>query len=132
MKTVFADAGYWSALFNPRDILHPKAVALSQTLQDVSIVTSQVVLIEFLNHYAALEQQFRQSAVQVVRSLQQAPDVEIVPQTIEQFEDALTLFDGDVERMTGDRKACALHTNRSAQDIHCILICPLGLAAVSD
>jgi hypothetical protein len=33
-----------------------------------SIITSQMVLTEFLNHYAALGQPFRQRAVQVVRS----------------------------------------------------------------
>lgn len=34
------------------------------------IVTSQMALTEFLNHYAALGQPFRQRAVQIVRSLQ--------------------------------------------------------------
>jgi hypothetical protein len=67
--TVFADAGYWIALFNPRDQLHAKAISISTTLQGRSIVTSQMVLTEFLNHYAALEQPFRQRAAQVVRCL---------------------------------------------------------------
>lgn len=76
MNAVFADAGYWIALFNPRDQLHAKAIMVSGTLQDRPIVTSQMVLTEFLNHYAALGQPFRQRAVQVVRSLQDDPDVE--------------------------------------------------------
>ena len=78
---MFADAGYWIALFNPRDQLHAKAISVSTTLQGRSIVTSQMVLTEFLNHYAALGQPFRQRAVQVVRSLQDNVDVEVVPQT---------------------------------------------------
>jgi predicted nucleic acid-binding protein len=65
---VFADAGYWIALFNLRDQLHAKAISVSTILPGRSIITSQMVLTEFLNHYAALEQPFRQRAVQVVRS----------------------------------------------------------------
>ena len=89
---MFADAGYWIALFNPRDQLHAKAISVSTTLQGQSIVTSQMVLTEFLNHYAALGQPFRQRAVQVVRSLQDNVDVEVVPQTEAQFAAALTLY----------------------------------------
>lgn len=59
MNGVFADTGYWIALFNPRDQLHAKAVTASQVLQGRQIVTSQMVLTEFLNHYAALGQPFR-------------------------------------------------------------------------
>jgi len=92
MSAVFADAGYWIALFNPRDNLHAKAVSMAQAAQGRPIVTSQMVLTEFLNYYASLGQLFRQRAVQVVRSLQQAAEVEIVPQTAEQFEAALTLY----------------------------------------
>ena len=92
MNAVFADAGYWIALFNPRDQLHAKAISVSTTLQGRSIVTSQMVLTEFLNHYAALGQLFRQRAVQVVRSLQGNVDVEVVPQTDAQFAAALTLY----------------------------------------
>ncbi len=92
MNGVFADTGYWIALFNPRDQLHAKAVTASQVRQGRQIVTSQMVLTEFLNHYAALGQPFRQRAVQVVRSFQSNVDVEIVPQTDGQFAAALTLY----------------------------------------
>ena len=92
MNAVFADAGYWIALFNPRDQLHTKALTISSTLQGRTIITSQVVLTEFRNHCAALGQPFRQRAVQVVRSLEDDPDVEIVPQTESQFTAALTLY----------------------------------------
>ena len=92
MNAVFADAGYWIALFNPRDRLHDIATAVSQTTQNQSIVTSQLVLMEFLNYYASLGQIFRQQAVEVVRNLQQYPNIEIVPLSDEQFEAALTMY----------------------------------------
>jgi hypothetical protein len=34
MNAVFADAGYWIALFNPRDQLHDKAVVAAQATQE--------------------------------------------------------------------------------------------------
>ena len=92
MNTVFADAGYWIALFNPRDQLHDKAVVAAQVTQERPIVTSQMMLTEFLNHYASFGEPFRQRAVQVVRSLQDDAGVEIVSQTAEQFAAALTLY----------------------------------------
>jgi len=92
MNALFADAGYWIALFNPRDQLHTKAITVSNSLQGRPIVTSQMALIEFLNHYAALGQPFRQHAVQIVRSLQDDADVEVVLQTEAQFAAALTLY----------------------------------------
>jgi uncharacterized protein len=56
------------------------------------LITSQMVLTEFLNHYAALGQQFRERAVQVARQLENHADVEVVPQTAAQFEAALALY----------------------------------------
>ena len=92
MNAVFADAGYWIALFHPRDRLHSKALAVSQSLKGQRIVTSQVVLTEFLNHFAAFGPQFQQKAVQVIDSLKASSSVEIVAQTSEQFDAALSLY----------------------------------------
>ena len=92
MNAIFADAGYWIALFNPRDVLHVKGLTVARAMQGRPIVTSQMVLTEFLNYYASLGQSFRQQAVRVVRSLQQATEVEIVPKTDEQFLAALTFY----------------------------------------
>ncbi len=79
MKAIFADTGYWIALFNPQDYLHSKAIAVSQVTQNRPLITSQMVLTEFLNHYSVLGQFFRQRAVLVVRNLQQDTNVEIIP-----------------------------------------------------
>lgn len=93
MKMVFADASYWIALFNPRDRLHDKAIAVAKILGNTTrIVTSQIVLLEFLNHYASFGSHFRQGAVKVVRNLQQNSQIEIVALTSDQFETALALY----------------------------------------
>jgi len=92
MRPVFADAGYWIGLFDPHDRLHAKAASVSRTLKGRQIVTSQIVLMEFLNHYASLGPLLRQRAVHVVRSLQEDLSVPIVPQSGELFEAALALY----------------------------------------
>jgi uncharacterized protein len=43
MKTVFADAGYWIAILNPTGDLHIRAISLSNALDPVQIVTSDMV-----------------------------------------------------------------------------------------
>ena len=50
MITVFADAGYWIAMYDPQDALHPKARQVTRELGQISIVTSEMVLVEFLNY----------------------------------------------------------------------------------
>jgi len=92
MNEIFADTGYWIALFKPRDDLHAKALTVARVTQGRPLVTSQMALTEFLNYFASLGQSFRRQAVQVVRSLQQAAEVEIVPQTDAQFQAALTFY----------------------------------------
>ncbi|MGB0563368.1 MAG: hypothetical protein ACPGVO_16420 [Spirulinaceae cyanobacterium] len=52
MKTVFADTGYWIALLDPQDTLHPKAIQCSTSLVQATVYTSEMVLSEFLNHFA--------------------------------------------------------------------------------
>ena len=47
---------------------------------------------EFLNYYASLGRIFRQRAVEVAKNLQQYPNVEVVPLSVEQFEAALTMY----------------------------------------
>ena len=52
MKAVFADASFWVALLNPKDDLHEKARAVSESLGPVHVVTSEMVLVELLNEFA--------------------------------------------------------------------------------
>ncbi len=49
MRAVFADTFYWIALANRRDTWHEKAKFVSKSLGQVRVVTTDEVLIEFLN-----------------------------------------------------------------------------------
>lgn len=67
MKTVFADTGYWIALLNPRDELHTKAKAVSISLGSLQIITSELVLSELLNSFAARGVHLRQAASALIK-----------------------------------------------------------------
>jgi predicted nucleic acid-binding protein len=51
MKLVFADTSYWIALLNPRDDLHRENVAAARSHCTDRVVTSEVILVEFLNAF---------------------------------------------------------------------------------
>ena len=92
MKTVFADAGYWIANFNPRDEWHENAKTATAQLGKFRVVTSQMVLVEFLTHCGGSGQELRVSAANVVNDLVIDPNVEIVPQSSAQFDLALERY----------------------------------------
>ena len=98
MTAVFADAGYWIALWRPRDALHERAVAVAENLGAITVVTTQLVLIEALDAMAGAGEFRRQFAVQMVRELEQDPDVEIVPQTDAQFQAAVERYDARADQ----------------------------------
>lgn len=89
MERVFADTGYWIALLNPRDDLHAKATATSRDYSLNQIVTSEMVLTEFLNSFSDYGPRLRQAAARAVGTLREASEIVISPQTTQLFEKAL-------------------------------------------
>lgn len=88
MARVFADTGYWIALLNSRDELHQKASTVSRDLALDQIVTTEMVLTEFLNSFSDYGPHLRQAAAKAVESLRQSKVV-IFPQTTHLFANAL-------------------------------------------
>lgn len=80
MKKVFADTLYWVAVVRPRDQWQSAALMAKKALGEVSLVTTDEVLGEFL---AVLRQRphLREKAVQMVRAILKSPNVNVVPQT---------------------------------------------------
>lgn len=89
MSAIFADAGYWIALWHTRDSLHAKALEIASTLGASSLVTTHMVLTEALDAMAGMGEFRRQYAAQMVRELESNPRIEIIPQTDAQFRTAL-------------------------------------------
>ncbi len=98
MKRLFADTSYWIALFNPRDDLHGRAVAAAQSSSDDRIITSDMVLVEFLNGFSDRGPRLRSAASKAVRTLQSSPNVTVIPQTSDQFERALGRYEERIDK----------------------------------
>jgi len=92
VKTVFADTGYWIALLNPRDELHPRAQAVSTSLCPLRLITSEMVLTELLNSFAPRGMHLRQAASALIVQLYKDPNTSVIPQTSIQFNEALSLY----------------------------------------
>lgn len=52
MREIFADSFYWIALANPKDQWHQAATDFSRANQEATLVTTDEVLVEFLNYFA--------------------------------------------------------------------------------
>lgn len=63
LRKIFADTGYWIALLNPDDALHQKARSLTISLNNLAIVSSEMVFTELLNAFSS-------SAFSTVKSFQ--------------------------------------------------------------
>lgn len=92
MRNVFADTGYWIALLNPRDELHTRAKEVSISLSPLAIITSEMVLTELLNSFAARGIHLRQAASALIEQLYNDPNTTVIPQTSIQFKAALSLY----------------------------------------
>lgn len=89
---VFADTNYWIALINARDQLHNKAIAISERLSAVEIVTSEMVLVEVLNGFSNAGWLLRDLAASSIQALRLNPRIRIIPQTDAQFRSALERY----------------------------------------
>ncbi len=85
LSVVFADAGYWIALWNPRDSLHNRALTVANVHGATRVVTTQMALTETLDAMAGMGEFRRQLAIRMLRDLDDDPSVDIVPQTDSQF-----------------------------------------------
>ena len=92
MRLVFADSGYWIATINSDDELSEKTAAVVTTLELRRLITSEMVLIEVLNHFSGQGELARSAAWEVVEDLMVDPDVQVIPLTSEQFEQAVDRY----------------------------------------
>jgi predicted nucleic acid-binding protein len=93
VKSVFADAVYWVALAYPKDQWHQRAVAVSQQLGAVELVTTDEVLDEFLAYFSGFGDVARIQSVRTVRSLLADPTVRVLAQSRQSFLQGLDLYE---------------------------------------
>jgi len=93
MNEVFADSGYWIAILVPGDQHRENAFGAVAELESARIVTTEMVLIEVFAGVSRLGQESRRLAVALLDDLRKDPNVTIIPQTPEQFDAAVQLFE---------------------------------------
>ena len=92
MRTVFGDAGYWIALLNPRDRLHERAKRVSRLMGRHRVITSELILIEYLDDSSYRGEFLRRLAVATVQRLRKDANTTIVPLSRAQFAEALRMY----------------------------------------
>ena len=92
MALVFADTGYWIAALLPGDQLHDRAAAMSVAYDGATVVTTQMVLTEVLNHVSGMGLHTRLATTRLLEDLGSNPNVEILPQTDAQFRAAVERY----------------------------------------
>ena len=92
MKLVFADTLYWIALDLERDSWHNETVELTQRMEEVTLVTTDEVLTEYMTALADRGEYFRARAVSTVEILLKANDIIVLPQSRNSFLEGLDLY----------------------------------------
>ena len=92
MSEVFADAGYWIALINARDDLRESVAEATNNLGNRRLVTSEMVLVEVLNHFAGQGDIARKTAAETIMRLRHDPNTEVIEQSTAQFELAVSRY----------------------------------------
>ena len=98
MNTVFADTSYWIALANAQDEEHEIASAFSHSLKPCPILTTEPVLIEYLNYFAGWGPHFRRAAVWSVRAILAKQTVSVVRHTDKSFLGGLDLYSARLDK----------------------------------
>ena len=92
MASVFADTGYWIAVLLPGDRLHDRATATTVAYDGATVVTTQMVLTEVLNHVSGMGLRTRLATARLLEDIASNPNVEILPQTDAQFRAAVERY----------------------------------------
>ena len=92
MTAVFADTFYWIAVTNARDSAHEEAKRLSRSLASVTLVTTEPVLIEYLNYFAAWGSELRGIASANANTMLSNPSVRVLPLTARSLRAGIDLY----------------------------------------
>jgi len=90
---VFADAFYWVAVLSPRDPFHARVMGWGRNRGATRLITTDEVLTEVLNWFSGGGPYWRGKAVTFVHDLRSDTNVDVLPQTRDDFDAALALYE---------------------------------------
>lgn len=92
MPEIFADTFYWIALANPADASHQAAKGFDLRNPNLALVTTDEVLIEFLNYFADAGERRRAIVVGMFEEAMKHSGIEVLPQTRQSLLRGLDLY----------------------------------------
>lgn len=95
---MFVDSLYWIGLTNPKDQWHQEVVDVQKKLNDTYLITTELVLIEFLNYFCSYGSKIRQITVGIVHAILADSNVEVILQSKEIFLAGLALYEQRLDK----------------------------------
>jgi predicted nucleic acid-binding protein len=114
MRRVFADTYYWIAPLNDKDQGHAAAQAISQSLGQATIITTQEVLAEVLTHFSGYGRFMRQSAAAFIRNILADPAITVREQSAPSFLSGLALYETRLDKAYSLADCISMQTMRQA------------------
>lgn len=101
VRTVFADTCYWVGITNPKDQWHEIATAARRALGDVRMLTTEEVLVEYLNSMSVFGAHLRGKTAEVVRAIQRDPNTRVLQQSRDTFLKGLERYEKRADKLCG-------------------------------
>jgi uncharacterized protein len=98
MRTLLVDTAYWVARSNRHDQWHQKAKTLSLHLGNARLLTTELVLAEYLNYFSAYGADIRGQIAATVQDILSASEVQIIWQTQMLFDEGLALYKARLDK----------------------------------
>ena len=93
MNALFVDAQFWIARFHPGDQWHNQAREVEAAVEGRPMVTSEAVLVEFLNFFSAFRSAIRREAAHVAAEIHEGSPIEVVASSSRLFERGRRLYE---------------------------------------
>lgn len=94
----FADTFYWIASTHAKDQWHARVLAWGRNHPGAQLVTTEEVLTEVLNWFAAAGPTGRKRASIAIRNVMSDPMIRVLPQTSAAFDSALALYESRLDK----------------------------------
>lgn len=92
------DTLYLVARLNPRDQWHQRAHALSTQFSDARFITTESILLEVLNFFAAYHPEMRQTVASFARAALDDSSIEVIRHTSDLFLEGLDLYESRLDK----------------------------------
>lgn len=98
MRTIFVDTAYWVARSNRRDQWHQQAREVSSQLRNAQLLTTELILVEYLNYFCEYGSEMRDRSTATVQNILEDLKVQTVWQSQELFESGLNLYKARLDK----------------------------------